>query len=220
VTWAIAALDRLREVELQPGEPPKPNLVPLAFDARDLLEQFAREMQQRQREVGPLFGSAFAKARGQALRLSLVLELLWWCAEEGFSPPPIRISRRAFTAAAVLMQEYFVPMAARVYGEHAVTTRDLNAAVLVRWILRARPREMHVRHLQREVRLLGLRTAGEIEQAAAALVAHGWLLPPVPGVGFGPRPRRAYRVNPLLRLPQCQAWPTRSVTTCPQCHGE
>src|SRR5438067_11080154 len=108
VTWAIGALDRLREMELQPGNPPKAILVPLAFDARDLLEQFAREMQQRQREAGPLLVSALAKARGHVLRLSLVLELLWWCAEEGFSPPPTRISLRAFASAAALMREYFV----------------------------------------------------------------------------------------------------------------
>ena len=199
MTWAIAALDRLREIELQPGEPPKPILVPLAFDARDLLEQFAREMQQRQREAGPLFASALAKARGQALRLSLVLEVLWWCAEEGFSPPPTRISYRAFASAAALMREYFVPMAALVYREHAVTAQEQNVATLARWILAVRPPEVHVRDLQREVRLPGLRSAAEIHHAAQALVIRGWLLAPIPRPHFGPRPRHAYRVNPRLR---------------------
>src|SRR5438067_982643 len=170
VTWAIGALDRLREMELQPGNPPKAILVPLAFDARDLLEQFAREMQQYQPAAGPLLASALAKARGQALRLSLVLELLWWSTEEGFSPPPTRISYRAFASAATLMREYFVPMAARAYGDEKPTAWDQNAATLARWILRARPREVHVRHLQREVRLAGLRTAPEIHAAAEALI--------------------------------------------------
>src|SRR5204863_389191 len=106
VTWAIAALDRLREIELQPGEPSRPILVPLAVQARDMLEQFAREMQQGQHAAGPRLASALAKARGQTLRLSLVLELLWWCAEEGFSPPPTRISLRAFASGAALMRVY------------------------------------------------------------------------------------------------------------------
>src|ERR1041385_5923586 len=48
VRWAIAALDRLREIELQPGDPPSPILVPLAADARGLLERFGQEMQGRQ----------------------------------------------------------------------------------------------------------------------------------------------------------------------------
>jgi hypothetical protein len=68
------------------------DLVPLAFDARTLLEQFAREMQDRQREAGPLLASALSKARGQALRLSLVLELLWWCAEEGLYRARLQIA--------------------------------------------------------------------------------------------------------------------------------
>src|SRR5205085_7118478 len=118
---------------------------------------------------------ALAKARGQVLRVSLVLGLLWWCAEEGFSPPPTRISLRAFAAAATLMGEYFVPMAARVYGENTATAREQNAATLARWILAVHPPEVHVRHLQRQVRLPGLRTASEIQDAAETLAVHAWL---------------------------------------------
>ena len=166
--------------------------------------QFGRDPQ-RQRDPGPRLASALAKGRGQALRLSLVLELLWWCAEEGFSPPPTRITVPAFAAAATLMREYFGPMAARVYGEHAATPRDGNAATLARWILSSHAREVHVRHLQREVRLSGLRRAGEIEEAAAALIAHYWLFPSEPREGLGPRPRHAYRVNPLLQSRQSRS---------------
>jgi hypothetical protein len=43
--------------------------------------------------------SAFGKARGQALRLALVIEMLWWCGEEGMSqleePPPSMTSKVA-----------------------------------------------------------------------------------------------------------------------------
>ena len=41
----------------------------------------AQDMQRRQQEAGPFLSSALGKARGQALRLSLILELLW-CSEE------------------------------------------------------------------------------------------------------------------------------------------
>src|SRR5437763_5190024 len=67
------------------------------------------------------------------------------------------------------------------------------AATLARWILSSHAREVHARHVQREVRLSGLGTAGEIEQASAALIALGWLLPPAPAARFGPRARHAYR---------------------------
>ncbi|HEY1433188.1 MAG TPA: DUF3987 domain-containing protein [Stellaceae bacterium] len=107
--WAIAALDRLRELDLQPGNPPQPVMVPLSGEARGMIEDFSREMQEQQTAAGGLLRSALGKARGQALRLALNLELLWWSAEAGMVPPPMAISPRAFTAAALLVSDYFLP---------------------------------------------------------------------------------------------------------------
>jgi hypothetical protein len=54
----------------------------LSVEAQFSLERLAQDMQTRQQNAEPLLRSALGKARGQALRLSLVLELLWWCAEQ------------------------------------------------------------------------------------------------------------------------------------------
>jgi hypothetical protein len=196
--WAITALDRLRELDLQPGDLPQPIMVPLTDEARDMIEEFGREMQERQSSAGGLLRSALGKARGAALRLSLVLELLWWCGEDGMTPPPSAISGRAFAAAALLMGDYFIPMAERVYGDAAASREDRNATTLARWIMRERPAEMHVRHIQREVRLPGLSTADDIHAAAGVLVEADWLRSPAPSAEFGPRARVAYPVNPRL----------------------
>jgi len=56
-----------------------------------------------------------------------------------------------------LMADYFLPMAERVYGDAAANEPERNAATLARWIVAERPAEVHVRHLQREVRLPGIR---------------------------------------------------------------
>jgi hypothetical protein len=196
--WAIAALDRLRELELQLGDPSQPIMVPLTPKAREIIEEFSREMQERQSSAGGLLRSALGKARGAALRLSLVLELLWWCGEDGMAPPPNAISGRAFAAAALLVGDYFMSMAERVYGDAVSTREDRNAATLARWIMRERPSEVHPRHLQRVVRLPGLRTADDIRAVAAVLVEADWLRQPVPSAQFGPRARTAYPVNPRL----------------------
>jgi hypothetical protein len=196
--FAIRALDRLRELDLQSGDPPTPIMVPLSSEGRELIEAFGVEMQQRQGNAGGLLRSAIGKARGQALRLALVVELLWWCGEDGIAPPPFEISDKAFTAAAVLLADYFLPMAERVYGDAAATERERGAATLARWILNARPAELHVRHLQREVRLTGLCTAAQIRNAADVLIEADWLRPPPHGEAFGQRGRIAYPINPLL----------------------
>jgi hypothetical protein len=196
--WAIAALDRLRELDLRPGNPWEPVMIPLEDATRPMIEDFGREMQERQAIAGGFLRSALGKARGAALRLSLVLELLWWCGEDGSVSPPNVVSSRALAAAALLMNDYFVPMAERVYGDAGATKADRGAATLAHWIMRERPAEVHVRHMQREVRLTGLRTAEEIYAAAGVLVEADWLHPPAPSTEFGPRARIAYPVNPRL----------------------
>jgi hypothetical protein len=196
--WAIRALDRLRELDLRPGNPPMPIIVPLTDEARSLIETFGAEMQERQSTAGGLLRSAIGKARGQALRLALGFEMLWWCGEDGMGPPPSRISPRALAAAALLIEDYFLPMAERVYGDAAATERERGAATLARWFTSARPTELHVRHLQREVRLPGLRTAEQIRAAADVLVEADWLRAPARGDEFGQRGRIAYAVNPRL----------------------
>jgi hypothetical protein len=189
--WATHSLDRLRELDLQPGNQRSPIMVPLAPDARAEIETFGAEMQDRQSTAGGPLRSAIAKARGQALQFALVLEMVWWCGEDGMAPPPAEISRRAFVAAALLVGDYFVPMAERVYGDAAVSERERGAATLARWIIRERPQEIHVRHLQREVRLPGLRSAEQIRTAADALVEADLLKAPARGDEFGQRGRIA-----------------------------
>jgi hypothetical protein len=114
--WAIAALDRLRELDLRPGDPPHPILMPLTAEGRCAIEIFARDMQDQQQHASGLLRAACGKARGQALRLALVLEMLWWCADKGCTAPPKRITSCALKAATTLMDAYFLPMARRVYA--------------------------------------------------------------------------------------------------------
>ena len=197
--WATTALDRLRLLEMQPGaagEPARPIMVPLTEAALQHLEAFARDMQDRQQHAAGLMRSALGKARGLALRLSLVLELLHWCARDGYGPPPSTISEAAFVAAAHLVADYIVPMAERTYGDAACPEADRNAATLARWITRDHPAEVYVRHLLREVRLPGLMEADKIKAAASVLVEAGWLLPT--SIGFGAASKVAYPVNPRV----------------------
>jgi hypothetical protein len=197
-TWAITALDRLRELDLQSGDPPRPVFVPLIKAGRAAMREFGREMQARRTNAGGLLRSAFGKARGSALRISLTLEWLWWCAKDDFAMPPTEISLAAFEAAAALVDEYLLPMAERVFGDAVATANERNAAALARWIIKERPAEVHIRDLQRNVRLPGLRTSQLIKLAANALVEADWLRPPVKTVFGQPRHTVSYSVNPKL----------------------
>lgn len=198
--FPVDAFDRLRMLEMaaptEPGLPTEPVIVPLGDAARRRIEQFARDMQDRQEAAGGLLVSALGKARGLALRLSLVIEFLWWAAE-GSAPPPTQISEKAFIAAAALVGDYLMPMAERVYGDAVASALTRNTATLARWIIKTKSVEVYVRHLQRKVRLPGLVEATPIHEACEQLIEAGWLTAPPPG-GRDGRSRQAYAVRPQL----------------------
>jgi hypothetical protein len=199
--WAVSALDKLRELDLLPGRPPKPFMVRLADQAVTAMEAFGQQMQHRQKRASGLLRSSFGKARGHALRLSLVIEYLVWCGLESMSPPPNRISVGAFDAAAGLVADFFIPMAERVYGDAAVPEVERLAATLARWVLeKAPPREpVNAREIRRKARLPGLREAAKVKLAIDALVEAGWLRPASSNVGQGGRLLVAYSINPGLK---------------------
>jgi len=205
VEWAITALDRLRMLDLQTADPPQPIMVPLDDAAVPLIESFGRKMQQLKNRAGGKMRSAYGKARGQALRLSLNLEFMWWCGSDGFAPPPTRISRKAFIAAAALVEDYFVPMAERVYGDAALPEDERLAAIVARWIVSARlaektPAILNARELRRTARLPGLREAETVRAALTTLVEADWFVPiPARSGGAPGRKREDYAVNPRLK---------------------
>ncbi len=200
IEWATEALDRLRMLDLARDDEgiARPVYVPLAEAAVAMMEQFGRDMQDRQQEAGGLLRSTLGKARGLALRLSLVLAMLRWCGKGGFDAPPSTISPDDLAAACDLVADYLIPMAERVYGDATATEPERNAATLARWIRKARPEAVHVRTLQREVRLSGLNNAAAIHAAAEELIEADWLRPPPPQRGFQTRPKAIYPVNPPI----------------------
>jgi hypothetical protein len=125
--------------------------------------------------------------------LSLVLEHLRWWAQDGCTAPPNVITEEVFPAKFVA--ECAMPMAKRTYGDAACTPIDRNTATRAHWI--ANP-VVHVREMQRNVRLPGLTTADTIHAACNALIEAGWLGQPVHGTGFQQRGTMSYPVSPRI----------------------
>jgi len=155
-------------------------------------------MQEQKETTAGLMRSAIGKARGLVLRLSLVLKYLWWCAKDGYEAPPEIITEDAVRTAARFVSEYVLPMAERTYSDAASTEIDSNTVRLAHWIKKERPDFIHVRNMQRNVRLQGLRDAKAIHAACAALIEAGWLGRPAPTIGFQQRGTKAYPVSPRL----------------------
>ena len=206
VDWAIGAFEKLRLLDLCPGDcGPRPIMVQLEPAAVEQMEIFGRLLQDQKEMAGGLMCSSIGKGRGLALRLSLVLAYLDWCASDGYDAPPASITRPSFLRAAKFVFEYAMPMAERTFGDAACPQKDRNAATLARWIAKTLPKEVHVRRLQREDRLPGLRSAEDIHAACRVLVDASWL-EPAPGRGGQQRGREAYPVSLLLNH-ALKRWP-------------
>ncbi|WP_267407043.1 DUF3987 domain-containing protein, partial [Methylobacterium sp. GC_Met_1] len=83
---AFARLTDLLQFHDEFGHP-EPVIVPLARDAEDRLEEFARDIVGRCHMASGLLAGTLGKARGHCLRLSAVLEYLWWCGGTEESEP-------------------------------------------------------------------------------------------------------------------------------------
>jgi putative DNA primase/helicase len=201
VDWAVTRFDRLRTLNLVASDNgPQPVKVPLTEGAVERLERFGKLLQEKKEGAAGLMQSAIGKGRGLTLRVSHVLEHLYWCAKDGCPGSPEEISEGTLLAAAKFVAEYAMPMAERTYGDAACTTLDRNTATLARWIAKKRPlpTAIHVRDMQRKERLPGLTTAEAIHAACKALIEAGWLGEPAPGA-FQQKPRAVYPVSPRLK---------------------
>lgn len=198
---AAQRLQRLADLEMVQGEDGDrhPSYSSLDSDASAALEQFGQAMQAREQAATGMLKGTIGKARGHALRLAQVLELLWWCAEAD-GPEPAGISFKAMAAAIALMNDYFLPMASRVFGDAAVPTEERNARTLAQWIAQSRPEVVNVSAIRDRARLPGLREAEPIKKAVRYLEEAAWLFP-ADDQGKPGRPRGDWRVNPRVWEP-------------------
>jgi hypothetical protein len=129
---------------------PEPKRLPLARDAELALEQFAREVGRRANEASGIFAGALGKARGHLLRLSAVLEHMWWCASP-LGREPETISLKAVHSAAGLLDGYFIPMAERVFGDATIPAKERQAMMLARHLRQKSLTTFNARELRREI---------------------------------------------------------------------
>ena len=193
------ALRRLLSVPMSSDEngQPCPAYLPFTDEAAEVIEAAGREWADREHASAGLMLGALGKARGQAVRLALVLEHLWWSSSTSPSLAPTCISAAAVEAACGLMDGYFLPMAARAFGDGALSEAERDARTLLRWIVATRPTMVNERAIRETPGLPGLTKAPTIRAAVAVLVAEDVLLPGPPASGPG-RPRADYIVNPRM----------------------
>lgn len=185
------------------GGEPSSVLMPFSDAAADVVVKAARAWGNREGQSAGLMLGALGKARGQMIRLAVVVELLRWCAETPEVEPPAEVGEEAAEAAAALLDCYFLPMAARAFGEGTVSVAERHGRTLLRHIIATGAAVVNERVIREMPGLPGLSSADAVKAAVAVLRAEDVLLPtPLPLEGKPGRPRSDHVVNPRLR----EAW--------------
>ena len=174
----------------------KPQLIRLTRDAEDELEIFSQRMMQRGSEAYGLLAGALGKVRGHTLRLSTVFEYLWWSSTGGAEPTVISLV--AMKAAASIVEEYFIPMAERVYGDAVIPKVERSAMILVAYLKRNMLSTFNARDTRRKIGGM-LRESRDMLAACNTLEEAGLIKQEFARVGEQ-KGRRAltYGVHPLV----------------------
>ena len=173
--------------------------MPVEPAALDVFQQWREQHHRGSQTAAGLMASALGKMPGQALRLALILELLWWAAGPEGVAEPHEVSGKALGSALDLVESYVKPMLVRVLGEAAFPKIDQQAATLARAILERRATSINAREVRRDWRLPGLREAGAVAAAIGALEEANWLkaIGGRDGTSSG-RQRSDYAVDPRV----------------------
>jgi putative DNA primase/helicase len=194
-------MQRLRTLDFRPNQNGelRPVTLPIDAAALDAFGEWRELHHDASQAMTGLAASAYGKMPGAALRLALVLELLWWASGPADAAEPTSVSGDALGAAIDLIEGYVKPMLVRVLGEASLPTVDRHTAALGREIIKRRVTVINARDVRREWRLPGMREASAVSAAISALVEAGWLVPiPTRDGGTAGRQRQDYAVDPRV----------------------
>lgn len=196
---ALKKLHRLTLVATEWGDALEPGIMQLDSSAANTFQQFRLENHRLQEKESGLFLSYLGKQPGLVLRLSLIFELLWWCAQPGEGLLPTSISEAAILAAVEFSTHYLVPMAQRSLGRARLPKAEQDAYRIAKWIVSQNISAFNKRNDLQRNRGFHFKNTQEITPALQVLLEAGWIQerPHREGDRSG-RQKADYVVNPRL----------------------
>jgi hypothetical protein len=171
-----------------------PVQVPFSDDAATILDEFRQTLFQRTQLASGLLAGHLGKMPGAVCRLALVLTYLDWAASN--DPEPQKIHARHVALACHMIEDYFIPMAERAFGDAALPLAERDAATIARRIIGDGLTEINERDIYREWGVVGLnRNRDRVRAAMTVLEDVNWTRAITQNETPG-RKRRDHRINP------------------------
>lgn len=198
-TKAAEAFRRLRRLELDNSEPIRCDLT---LEAEAEAENWLRCHQGVTAKADGLWQQWSGKQDGMLLRYALILEHLWWAADQdGSVAGPTEISVLAIQAAARFIDDYATPMAMRSFNMAARPQDERWAAFLARLLHRQGASQFNARDVRRNAfGPVGRLAQADAMSAACDILEAAHLIRHVGARAGATKGRLAqtYEVNPLL----------------------
>lgn len=197
---AERVLRKLARLKFDRGEPVE---VKFSKSADRAAETWSANVQSRARQHTGVVAGWLNKAPMMTMRLSLILEFLWWAASDQKAEPD-EISLRAYRQATNFIDAYAYPMFLRTLNMAATPREEQHARLLVRVLQRQGLTHFNARELRRTGGLGAtagpLTRAENLTQAIEVLVECGLVrhVGVKAGSVKGGRPPGTYEVNPVL----------------------
>ncbi|KJS37543.1 MAG: hypothetical protein VR70_12255 [Rhodospirillaceae bacterium BRH_c57] len=176
----------------------KPLPLSLEETAVTTFEGWVREHEQE--EYGGAIDLHFAKLRGIAPRLALVVDHIWAASEN--RPMPEMVSHLAMLGAIAMIEEYWKPMALKVYRVGWTPGVSPQTRALARWILVGRHTRINKRDIYKHARLPGLSKPEAVQEALDDLTDFGWVRRAPARAGAGRRPEDYSVIPAIYDLPE------------------
>lgn len=204
-----ARLHSLAMLENEAGDL-EPKVIPLSEKARSAFVDW-RAVHLHSESHGFLLKGHFGKMPGLVLRVALIIEYMRSAADDApnqpgssFGDTVTHVTETSMAAAIRLFEEYFKPMAKRVFNEAETPEGDRDAPMLAKWILEQGCEQFNSSQLRTRTGCpSGLRDAVRMQRACEALRDRGWLR--YVGERQDGRPGRKsleWAVNPLVFEPK------------------
>jgi hypothetical protein len=174
-----------------------PKRIPFTGEAQGTFATWYIDQSNRAIDEAGFIAEFLGKSRGACARLAFLLEHLDWAV--GTSPlssAPRKVTPDAVERACTLYDQYFEPMARRVYADAGRTTDERCAIALLKVLRDRREHSFNARIALREWGISGIRKSDEMDRACATLVEARCIRLIEPEGGG--RPPKNYLVNPRI----------------------
>lgn len=167
------AFSRLESLEMQDVNGALAPVI-LKLACADPIEKWAQDVQEEADRLGGVYGSFLGKARGVAVRLAGLIELMIWAIGTDEKSPTV-VSAQSLESAITLINTYIIFMAKRVFNDAAIPEEERHAGLVARHIISAKVRHFNARKARQEWGLPNMREARTFDRALAYLEEAGWV---------------------------------------------